>query len=86
MYFIACGTVQVSTDTATVRLVEGDFFGEMALLSRDPRTATVTALSSTDLFVLEVDDFVRLLERLPSFKSQIEAIAKERRDNLMLKS
>jgi len=80
MYFIASGKVDVITDKETIRLSEGDFFGEMALLSRDPRTATVIAKSSTDLLVLDVDDFLRLLDRLPTFKSQIESVAKERRD------
>lgn len=86
MYFIASGAVQVANETATVRLGEGDFFGEMALLSRTARTATVTAVSSIDVLVLEVDDFVRLLDRMPSFKTQIEAIAIERRNGSILKS
>ena len=65
MYFIASGSVEVSTDTLTVHLSEGDFFGEMALLSKEPRTATVTAESSADLLVLEVDDFLlKLLDKL----------------------
>jgi len=78
MYFVASGTVEVTTKTLNVRLSEGDFFGEMALLSRGPRTATVTALSSTDLLVLEVDDFLRLLDRLPAVKKQVEGIAASR--------
>ncbi|MCH9806290.1 MAG: cyclic nucleotide-binding domain-containing protein [Alphaproteobacteria bacterium] len=80
MYFIASGVVEVAGDNVDVRLTEGDFFGEMALLSREPRTATVTAVSSADLLVLDVDDFMRLVDRLPQFKSQIEEIARERKE------
>ncbi len=80
MYFIASGRVEVSTETLTLYLSEGDFFGEMALLSREPRTATVTAVSSADLLVLEVDDFLRLLDKLPAFKEHIQEVAKERRE------
>ncbi len=83
MYFIASGMVEVCNEKLTVRLREGEFFGEMALLTREPRTATVTALSSTDLLVLDVDDFLRLLDRLPEFKSQIEEIADERRKEVL---
>jgi voltage-gated potassium channel len=79
MYFIASGSVEVSTDTLTVHLSEGDFFGEMALLSKEPRTATVTAESSADLLILEVDDFLRLLDGLPAFKEHIQEVARERR-------
>jgi len=82
MYFIASGVVEVSTGRITAQLSEGDFFGEMALLLREPRTATVTAVTSVDLLVLDVDDFARLLGRLPTFKDQIEAVANERRDDL----
>lgn len=79
MYFIASGIVEAQNEAQTNRMSEGDFFGEVALLSRRVRTATVTALSTTDLLVLDVDDFLRLLDRLPAVKQQIEAIADERR-------
>lgn len=78
MYFIASGSVEVSSPTLSAQLSEGDFFGEMALLSKEPRTATVTAETSADLLVLEVDDFLRLLDRLPAFKEHIEQVAIER--------
>jgi voltage-gated potassium channel len=78
MYFIASGIVQASNETQTNRLSEGDYFGEVALISRSVRTATVTALTSTDLLVLDVDDFLRLLDRFPAVKQQVEAVAEER--------
>ena len=79
MYFIASGIVEASNETQTNRLSEGDFFGEVALLSRGPRTATVTALSSTDLLVLDVDDFLQLLDRFPAVKQKVVNVADERR-------
>jgi len=79
MYFIASGTVQVVTETGTALLGEGDFFGEMALLYREPRAATVTAQTSCDLLVLDADDFLRLVDQIPALKRHIELVANERR-------
>lgn len=80
MYFIASGKVEVATGKGpAITLSEGEFFGEMALLSREPRMATVKAESSTDLLVLDADDFLRLLDRLPTFKEQIETIVAARK-------
>ena len=79
MYLIASGAVEIASPGAPVRLKEGDFFGEWALLSREPRSATVTATRATDLLVLDGDDFQRLLVRLPAIGAAVEAIAKGRR-------
>ena len=79
MYLIASGRVEVEFAAGKVVLEEGDFFGEMALLAREPRSATVTALRPTDLLVLDADDFLRLVNRLPDVGAKVQAIAKERR-------
>jgi voltage-gated potassium channel len=79
MYLIASGRVEVESASGKVVLEEGDFFGEMALISREPRSATVTALRPTDLLVLEADDFLRLVDRLPDIAIKVQAVAKERR-------
>jgi voltage-gated potassium channel len=78
MYLIASGEVEVDSPTGKARLQEGDFFGEMALLSREPRSATVTASRATDLLVLDADDFLRLIDRLPEIGERVVAVAKGR--------
>jgi voltage-gated potassium channel len=78
MYLIASGSVAVDAANGKVRLEEGDFFGEMALLTREPRSATVTAVTATDLLVLDADDFLRLTHRLPDVGTRVEAVARER--------
>jgi voltage-gated potassium channel len=82
MYLMASGRVEVESASGKVVLEEGDFFGEMALISREPRSATVTALRATDLLVLEADDFMRLVDRLPDIGTKVQAVAKERRIGL----
>jgi voltage-gated potassium channel len=79
MYLIASGAVEIASPGGPVRLKEGDFFGEWALLSREPRSATVSAVRATDLLVLDADDFQRLLLRLPAIGAEVEAIAQGRR-------
>jgi voltage-gated potassium channel len=78
MYLIAGGTVEVATASGPRRLTDGDVFGEMALLTREPRSATVTAVRSTDLLILDADEFLRLIDRLPDVRAKVEAIARAR--------
>ena len=73
---IAAGAVDVALpDCGRGRLVEGDFFGEMALLSREPRSATGTATVTTDLLIIDAVEFLRLCERVPDMREKVEAVA-----------
>ena len=78
MYLIAGGAVDVDAPSGKVRLQEGDFFGEIALLSREPRSATVTAIRATDLLILDADDFLHLLDRLPDIGAKVQLVANQR--------
>jgi voltage-gated potassium channel len=57
MYFIVSGQVEVKTKNGTFILKNGDFFGEIALIERCPRTATVKAISRCQLLILDARDF-----------------------------
>ena len=83
MYLIASGQIEVEAAGGKVVLRDGDFFGEMALLSQEPRSATVTALAPSDLLVLEADDFHRLIDRLPEVGSKVQATAEQRRSGTL---
>jgi len=68
MYIIRSGAVMLSAKkNGTVvfqgELRRGDFFGEMALLSDLPRTATATVTLDADLYYLKKKDFEALLSR-----------------------
>jgi CRP-like cAMP-binding protein len=54
------------------------FFGEIALVSRTSRTATVTALEPTQLFALVATDFQVVLKENPAAKAEMERIAARR--------
>jgi CPA1 family monovalent cation:H+ antiporter len=78
MYFIAAGEVIVRGPTFEVRLKEGDFFGEMGLLSDQPRNADVIADGYCHLLVLYRKDFRDLLDKRPAVRAEIEAVAARR--------
>jgi CRP-like cAMP-binding protein len=55
------------------QLGPGDFFGEIALVSESPRTATVTATSPVHALVITDRDFRRLLKDQPGIQSKVLA-------------
>src|SRR5947209_10014666 len=65
MYFISSGEVEIDIDNGPVRLGDGHFFGEVAVLRGAERSATVRAIARTHLLVLDADDFKALLQRQP---------------------
>ena len=81
MYFIVSGDVEVRIGSVTRTLGNGDFFGEMALLDRKPRSADVVALTPCTLLVLDVVDFYQLAGQQPTLVKVIEAEADRRRES-----
>ena len=65
MYFVASGEVEIRVMPEAIRLRSGDFFGELALLTGDPRNATVVAMGHCTLLRLDIVDFRHLLGRQP---------------------
>ncbi|MDP9138925.1 MAG: cyclic nucleotide-gated ion channel/potassium channel family protein [Pseudomonadota bacterium] len=79
MYFIASGEVEVDIPAGPVRLGEGDFFGEIALIEPGARrTATVTAVRPSELLVLDVQGFHRLMGRSPLLAEAVKDVASQR--------
>jgi len=71
MYVIASGEVKVFTHGPNgeslylARLGEGDFFGEVSMLSGKPRTATITASQRTEILRLDKEKLDTALARYP---------------------
>lgn len=66
-FVIVEGTAEVRRKGRKVRtLGPGDFLGEISLVSRKPRTATVTATSPIRALVITEQSFRRLLEDQPT--------------------
>jgi putative ABC transport system ATP-binding protein len=52
-------------------LSKGDFFGEMALLTGEPRNANVDTLGETTLYSLSQDEFKKAMAAQASFETEI---------------
>jgi voltage-gated potassium channel len=79
MFFISSGEVAVRLPNTAIKLEQGAFFGEMALLERQPRNATVTTTKPTTLLVLYASDFYQIAARIPALAEAVEAEAARRR-------
>jgi hypothetical protein len=95
LFVLVRGTLEVTTraggsDMKLAELSVGDFFGESALLSGRPRTATIKATAPSECLVLSRLDYDRLAQRHPHMRevmadfnkrraaSTIEALVKKR--------
>lgn len=78
MYFIAAGEVEVDLPGKKVKLGEGAFFGEMALLGNNLRSANITTTRVSKLLVLDLVDFRLLMARHPELAETIDAEARRR--------
>jgi len=71
LFVIISGKVKVARSSNDGReviltiLSESDFFGEMAILDGLTRSATVTALEDSELFIIQRNDFLSLLQNFP---------------------
>jgi small-conductance mechanosensitive channel/CRP-like cAMP-binding protein len=65
-----------------VRLRKGQFFGEMALLTGERRTATVKAVSDVDLFTIDKAGLHHILTANPAVAVDIATLLSERREAL----
>lgn len=78
LYIIKTGQVEVFTvdvqgaPLTLAQLQEGDFFGEISLLTGRPRTASVKVLQAAELLRLAKNDFDQIIESHPEVKQILE--------------
>ena len=82
-YLIYGGSVRIvrrqnNKDIQLARLVREDYFGEMALVEKRPRSATVTALADTLLLILSRQDFEKLYKQNPALKLNLGVAIRSR--------
>ena len=85
MFVVLRGEASVSlagTQGEVARLRAGDFFGEMSLLTGEPRTATVAAFTDCDVIEIGVDAFRGVVVADPSILDRVSAAVESRRASL----
>ena len=77
-YLVDDGALEITAEGLRTTAAAGDYFGEIALLRDVPRTATVTALVDSRLYVLQRDDFLAAVTGHEAARSAGHAVAEER--------
>ena len=71
-FFIINGKARVEKSGRVIRtLSDGDFFGEISLIDREPRTASVFAETDLNLLVVQSSSFHHLLDTCPGLSAKI---------------
>lgn len=84
MYIIYKGSINIHKDGKTIAVLpEKHFFGELALLDAETRSATATAQTDSYLYVLDQEPFYELLELRPDVARGIIKILSNRVRNLL---
>jgi voltage-gated potassium channel len=78
MYFVAAGEVEIDLPERCIRLGAGHFFGEIAVLRKAHRSATVRAIARTSLLVLDARDVHILMDQEPQIAQRIQETARRR--------
>ncbi len=78
LYFIASGAAEVVLPDRRIPFGSGDFFGELSLLTGEPRVADVIALTYCRLLVLRKADFDRFMRNNRDVRLKIHEIAQKR--------
>ena len=78
MYFIVEGEIEIQVKPEPVILGPGSFFGEIALITGGPRTATAVARRQSVLLALDIAHFRELAATRPDLTAAIDAEAKRR--------
>ncbi|HET8945103.1 MAG TPA: ATP-binding cassette domain-containing protein, partial [Dehalococcoidia bacterium] len=83
MYIVASGQLRVVSDVAAEKVIfahlgPGEFFGEMALITGEPRSAGVIATTEAQLWRLRKADFDAIVGRHPEISIQISRVLGER--------
>ncbi len=82
MYVIKRGSVEVIHDNAILaELKDNDFFGEMALVSDEPRNAMVKTTAETEVLTIDKYDLAKLMASNENIASTVSYEMVERSKN-----
>ncbi len=78
LYFISSGEVDVRFQGKTIKLSDGDFFGEIALIKETTHLADILACTRCNLLLIESDSFSTLMRRNRELRDAVIEVADQR--------
>jgi len=87
LYLIVQGRVGITAEQAGVvtpvsELGEGEYFGEVGMLTGEPRGATVTALTDVECYRLDKQGFALVLMARPEIAQEIAVVIEQRQSGM----
>uniref|UniRef100_A0A7C4UBR4 Crp/Fnr family transcriptional regulator n=1 Tax=candidate division WOR-3 bacterium TaxID=2052148 RepID=A0A7C4UBR4_UNCW3 len=84
MFLIKKGEIKITKkigdeDKVLAILKEGDFFGEMAIIDKAPRSATAIASTDTELIVVDREAFLKQVKENPFIEYVLETLTRRLR-------
>jgi small-conductance mechanosensitive channel/CRP-like cAMP-binding protein len=84
LYIMMTGTAEVrvsfdGSEKVLAKIHAPGFFGEMGLMTGEPRTATVVALTEVECYRLDKEAFIRIIKDRPEIASEISALLANRK-------
>ncbi len=91
IFFLSHGKVEILSEDGGENygtLEDGDYFGDLSLILRERRTASVKALTYCEVFILTKAEFNGIREEYPEFREVLKKVSSEKTEkvfNLLLK-
>jgi hypothetical protein len=91
IFFLSHGEVEIVSEDGEDHygtLEDGDYFGDLSLILKEKRTASVKALTYCEVFILTTTEFNRVKNEYPEFREVLKKVSSEKTEkviNLLLK-
>jgi hypothetical protein len=91
IYFLSHGKVEILSedgDESYGTLEDGDYFGDLSLILKERRTASVRALTYCEIFILAKKEFNHIKSEYPEFREVLKKVSSDKTEkvvNLLLK-
>lgn len=85
IFFISRGRVEITANDGQTQhgiLEDSDYFGDLSLILREKRTASVKALTYCEIFKLDRADFNRIKDEYPEFRDVLTKMSSEKTDKV----
>ncbi|MCX6224964.1 MAG: ion transporter [Bacteroidia bacterium] len=83
IYYIVQGKLQIISEKENKIhgiLGEGDYFGDLSMILKEKKTASVKSITYCDVFVLDLNDFNRIKAEYPEFNEVLNKMSSEKVD------